>query len=32
MRMSLVLFFWLVRINTWRRRWLGQPVESRRSW
>ncbi|HZV96637.1 MAG TPA: NAD(P)/FAD-dependent oxidoreductase [Candidatus Nitrosocosmicus sp.] len=32
MRMSLGIFFWLVRINTWRRRWLGQPVESRLSW
>jgi 2-polyprenyl-6-methoxyphenol hydroxylase-like FAD-dependent oxidoreductase len=32
MRVSLVAFSLAVRINTWRRRWLGLPVESRLTW
>ena len=32
MRVSLIVFSLAVRINTWRRRWLGLPVESRLTW
>jgi flavin-dependent dehydrogenase len=32
MRCSLVLFFAVVRLNRWLRRWRGRPVESRLDW
>ena len=32
MRGSLTVFFAIVRVNRWLRRWRGRPVESRLSW
>jgi len=32
MRSSLAIFFVIVRVNRWLRRWRGQPVESRLGW
>ena len=32
MRSSLAIFFLLVRVKRWRRRWRGRPVESRLEW
>jgi len=29
---SLTVFFAVVRVNRWRRRWRGRPVESRLEW